>query len=158
LSTRQVTEKAVELYGKGLPPKLMGQLAQLALPILPSVKDRARAELPRIIRERVERFGNVPFAAMVIGAGRYLDISVNGDNAVVKSTIPEHPLEMKMKRNGDRWRIVGVTDEKLATEIARKIGQEIIDIAMNGGARKTADTLGVGSLTDLLRQADELLK
>ncbi|MEP6944580.1 MAG: hypothetical protein ABJA02_01595 [Acidobacteriota bacterium] len=154
----QVTGKAVELYGKGLPPKIVGQLAQLAAPIVPAVKERARVELPRIIRERVEQFRNVPFAAMVIGAGRYLDIKVDGDNAVVSSKLPDHPLELKMRRSGDRWQIVGVRDDDLATDIARKIGQDIIAIAVNGGVRKTADTLGVGNLTDLLRKAEELVK
>ena len=154
----QITGKAVELYGKGLPPKVVAKLAQIATPVLPAVKDRARAELPRIIRERVERFGNVPFAAMVIGAGQYLDITVNGDTATVKSKIAERPLEIKMRRNGDRWQITGVKDDNLATDIARKIGQEIIAIAVNGGVKKTADTLGVGSLTDLLKKAEELMK
>ena len=154
----QVTAKAVELYGRGLPPKIVSQLAQLAVPIMPAVKERARAELPRIIRERVERFGDVPFAAMVLGAGKYLDITISGDTALVKSKLPEHPLEMKMRRNGERWQIVGVNDDNLASEIAKKIGQDIITIALNGGARKTADTLGVGSLTNLLRQAEELIK
>ena len=154
----QVTTKAVELYGKGLPPQLVGQLAQLAAPIVPAVKDRARAQLPRIIRERVESFGNVPFPLMVIGAGRYLDIKVDGDIATVKSKIPEHPLELKMKRNGDVWQIVGVKDENLATDIAQRIGQEIITIAMNGGVENAPNTLRVDKLTDLLRRANELVK
>lgn len=154
----QVTAKAVELYGKGLPPQLVGQLAQLAAPIIPSVKDRARAQLPKIIRERVATFGNVPFPLMVIGAGRYLDIKVDGDIATVKSKVPEHPLELKMKRNGDVWQIVGVKDENLATDIAQRIGQEIISIAMNGGVQNAPNTLGVDKLTDLLRRANELVK
>lgn len=154
----QVTAKAVELYGKGLPPQLVGQLAQLAAPIIPSVKDRARAQLPKIIRERVATFGDVPFPLMVIGAGRYLDIKVDGDIATVKSKVPEHPLELKMKRNGDVWQIVGVKDENLASDIAQRIGQEIISIAMNGGVQNAPNTLGVDKLTDLLRRANELVK
>ncbi len=154
----QVTSKAVELYGKGLPPAVVGQLAKLATPIMPSVKERAKAELPRIIRDRVAAFGNVPFALMVLGAGRYLDITVTGDSAVVKSKLAEHPLELKMKRNGDRWHVVGVKDDNLATDIARKIGQEIIDVAKNGGLSKAASKLGVPALTDILKKADELIR
>ncbi|HQX55160.1 MAG TPA: hypothetical protein PLP07_04480 [Pyrinomonadaceae bacterium] len=153
----QITVKAVEIYGRGLPPAIVGQLTKVAAPMMPAVKDRARAVLPGLIRERVERFGNVPFAAMVLGAGQYLDIKVSGDNAIVKSKLPEHPLELKMRRNGARWQIVGVRDEQLATDIAKKIGQEIISIAM-GGINKTANQLGIGNLADLLRQAEELIK
>ena len=154
----QITGKAIELYGRGQPPRVLEQVAKLATPILPAVKDRARAELPRVIRERTGRFGYVPFFAMVMGAEQYLAITVNGDAAIVKSKVPEHPLEMKMRKSGDRWQIVGVKDEKLANDIARKIGQEIMAIAVSGGARNAADKYGIGNLSDLLRRAEELVK
>lgn len=153
----QVTGKAIELYGRGLPPQTLAKFAKLAEPLLPAVKERASAELPRVIRERTERFNKVPFFAMVIGAGKYLDIVVKGDTAIVTSKIPEHPLEMKMKRNGNRWQIVGVEDEQLATAIARTIGREIMTIAVNG-TQRAADTFGIGNLADLLRQAEELVE
>ena len=152
----QVTDKAVELYGRGQPPQVLQKVARLATPLLPAVKERARAELPRVIRERTERLGYVPFFAMVMGADRYLEITINGDSALVKSKMPEHPLEVKMRRNGDRWQIVGVKDEQLATNIARKIGQEIMAVAVNG--KSAADKLGIGNLSELLRQAEELVR
>ncbi|CAN5494418.1 hypothetical protein BH10ACI2_BH10ACI2_13290 [soil metagenome] len=153
----QVTGKAIELYGRGVPPQTLAKVAKLAEPLLPAVKERAKAELPRVIRERTERFGSVPFFAMVIGAGKYLDITVSGNIAIIKSKVPEHPLEMKMKRSGQRWQIVGVKDDQLATAIARKIGQEIMAIAVNGN-QATADRFGIGNLADLLKQAEELVK
>lgn len=154
----QVTDKAAELYGRGMPPAVIGRLTTVAMPILPAVKDRARAELPRLIRDRVERFPSVPFAAMVVGADRYLEITVTGDDAIVRSKMSDHPLELKMRRNGTRWQIVGVRDEKFATDIARAIGQQIIAIAANGLNKKTADSLGVGNLADLLRQTEEMVR
>ena len=152
----QVTDKAIELYGRGQPPQVLQKVARLATPLLPAVKERARAELPRVTRERTERLGYVPFFAMVMGADRYLEITVNGDSALVKSKMPEHPLEVKMRCNGDRWQIVGVRDEQLATNIARKIGQEIMAVAVNG--KSAADKFGIGNLSELLRQAEELVR
>lgn len=153
----QITAKAVELYGRGQPPQVIARAATLATPLLPAVKERAVAELPRVIRERTERFAYVPFFAMVMGAERYLDVAVTGDTAIVRSRVRDHPLGMKMRRNGTRWQIVGVTDEQLATDIARRIGQEIIAIANDGG-KNTADRLGIGNMSDLLRQAEELVR
>lgn len=154
----QVTVKSIELYGRGVPQPVLAKVARLATPILPAVKDRARAELPRVIRDRTERFGYVPFFGMVLGADQYLDITVSGDTAFVKSKLPEHRFEVRMRRLGERWRIVGVKEEQLATDIARTIGQQIIAIALNGMTKETAETLGVGNLADLLRQAEELVK
>lgn len=154
----QITSKAVELYGRGQPPEVIRRVARLALPLLPAVKERARAELPRVIRERTARFDSVPFAAMVVGADRYLDIRVDGDVATVRSKLPDHHLEMKMQRGGDhRWQIVGVRDEQVATAVARKIGQEIMAVAAGGG-KNAADQYGIGNLAELLRQAEELVR
>ncbi len=154
----QITDKAVELYGRGLPPAIIGKVAKLATPLFPALKQRARTELPRVIRDRTERFGNVPFFAMVLGADKYLDIAVNGETALVKSKLPNHTFEMTMRRIDGRWQIAGVKDEKLATDIARAVGQQIISIAIGGLNKESADTLGVGNLADLLRQAEELIK
>ncbi len=153
----QVTNKAVELYGKGLPPAKVEQVAKLSAPLVPAIKDRVRAELPRLIRERSEKFGNVPFILMVLGATHYLDISITGDIAQIKSTKSGAPLEVKMKRNGKRWQIVGVKDEQLATQIAQKIGQQMIAIAANGGINKTINKLGVKDMPGLLKQAQDIL-
>jgi hypothetical protein len=153
----QVTDKAIELYGRGQPPEILRKVAKLATPLLPAVKERAKAELPRVIRQRTEGFGYVPFFAMVMGAGKYLDIRIESDTATLKSKVAERPLEMKMRRKGDRWQIVGVKDEQLATAIARKIGQEIMAIAVGGG-KGAAEQFGIGNLSDLLKQAEELVK
>lgn len=154
----QIVTKAVELYGRGVPDVVVQKMSKLAEPIMPAVKDRARGQLALVIRDRSEKFGRVPFFAMVMGADRYLDFNVHGDTAIVKSKLAEHPLELKMRKSADRWQIVGVRDDQLATDIARSIGQQIIEIATKGLTDKAAETLGVGKLVDLLRQAEELVK
>lgn len=154
----QITNKAVELYGKGLPQTTISKVAQVAAPVLPAIKERAKAELPRVIREKTDKFSSVPFFAIVIGADRYLEINQTGDIATIKSKIVERPLEVKMKKNGDKWQVIGVKDEQLATRIAQKVGQEIIAVAAKGGIRKAGETLGIKNLQDLLNQAGDILK
>ena len=154
----QITSKAVELYGRGQPPQVIARIAQIVAPVLPAVKDRARAELPKAIRQKTEKFSSVPFAAMVMGADRYLDISFEGENALVKSRLPEHSFEVIMQQSGARWKIVGLRDEKLATNIAQKIGQEIIGLASKGGRNTSADSLGIKNLNELLRQTEDIFR
>src|SRR5215470_14772791 len=48
----QIIQSAVEMYGRGLPPQVISNLTVVAQPIMPALKDRARAEIPRVIRER----------------------------------------------------------------------------------------------------------
>ena len=154
----QITGKAVELYGRGLPPQTIARVARVATPVMPALKERARVKLPNIIRKKTERFESVPFAAMVLGADRYLDIQPDGDTAVLRSKLPEHSFEVRMHRNGHGWKIVGVRDEALATEIAQRVGQEIIAGASNGGISAAGDRRGIANLQTLLQEAEEIFR
>lgn len=153
----QITDKAVELYGRGIAPDIIQRVARIAAPVMPALKDRAREELPGAIRQKTLEFGNVPFAAMVLGADRYLDITIEGDDATVKSTLPEHDMEVRMKRHEGVWKIVAVKDEKLATSIAQRVGQEIIAIAVNG-TNSGRSRLGAKNINDLLNEAEKIFR
>lgn len=155
----QITSKAVELYGRGQPPETIARARQIAEPLMPAIKDRARAELPRVIRRKTAEFENVPFGAMVVGAERYLVIDRRDENtAFVRSKSPEHSFEVEMRREGDAWKVVGVRDDQLATSIAKAVGQEIVAIAARRGTGASRNSLGVRNLGDILRQAEEIFK
>lgn len=155
----QVVGKAIEMYGRGVPRETLLKVARIAQPLLPEVKRQAHALVPVLIREKTARFDNVPFWAIAFGAGRIMDITVDGDKAFVKSNLQNRPLELTMKKNGDRWQIVGVKDEELAQKIAEKIGQEIIAAA----TRQTdvdakGKQLGVENLEELLEKAKDIFR
>ena len=154
----QITGKAYEMYGRGLPQQRVGDLQRIAAPLMPAVKERARAELPRVIRDRTEKFDNVPFAAMVLGADRYLEISVQGETAEITSKIPNRPLDLKMQRDGDKWKVVGIRDDKLAENIAQRVGEELIAVAKTGDIETAAQRFGVQNLQNVLKQAQELIR
>ncbi|HEX6279378.1 MAG TPA: hypothetical protein VFZ49_05115 [Pyrinomonadaceae bacterium] len=153
----QVTSRAVELYGRGLPPQVIDRVARVAAPVMPAVKDRARDELPGAIKQKTAEFGYVPFEAMVLGADQYLEITTDQDTAIVRSLIPDQDLEVRMRREGDVWKIVAVKDDKLATTIAQRIGQEIIAIAANG-SESGRSRLGVKNINELLNEAEQIFR
>ncbi len=153
----QITGKAVELYGRGLSQDVIQRVERVAAPVMPAIKDRAREELPAAIKQKTSELGYVPFEAMVLGAEQYLDISVEGDKATVRSLVPEQDLELRMKRDGSEWKIVGVKDDKLATNIAQRVGQEIIAIATNG-PNSGRSRLGVKNINDLLNEAEKIFR
>lgn len=155
----QLTGKALELYGRGVPPSAIAKIEKMAGPLMPAIKDRARAELPRMIRQKTERFAAVPFAAMVLGADKYLDIKVEGDYAIARSKLPKHSFEVKMRRNGLGWQIVGVRDEQLAARVAHAIGEEMLGMASrNGGVVIGGEEQDIENFKELIRRAEESFK
>lgn len=157
----QVTDEAVDLYGRGLPREVVEKARLVAAPVLPVIKERARAELPDLLRERTEAYRDVPFWAIVIGAGQYLDIRVEGDLAEISGGDEERPLDVKMRWSGDRWVVIAVRDKVLAKKIAEKIGQEIIllaRLANEGKLEEAGRMLGIDGVEDLLKQAEEIFR
>lgn len=144
----QVVEKAVEIYGRGQSDVVIQRAMRVAEPLIPAAKQKARAELPRLIRRETAKFGDVSFPLMVLGAGRYLDIRLDGEKAFVKRKGTGQSLEVTMVRSGDAWKISAVRDEQMAAEIAKRIGQEIIAMTVSG--KKSG--FGIKSIDALIEQ------
>jgi len=157
----QITNKAIELYGRGLSQSVLKRVASVAAPAMPMVKERARLELPKLLRERTKRFEKVPFFMMAAGADQFLDIVVEGDIARVSSKELDRPLELYLKRNGDRWKIVALKDEVLARRIAERIGQQIIALVKKSGTEQIDSVgrkIGLKNLNELLKKAGDIFK
>jgi hypothetical protein len=153
----QITGKAVELYGRNLPPATLAKITQAAAPLLPAIKARAREEIPGLIRDKTQKFDRVPFWAIALAANRYVKITRDGDKAFVGGTVQERAVNLTLKRNGDKWQVVGVKDEELARKIAEKIGQQLI-AAGRGGLQKAGEQFGVQNLTETIKQLDGIFK
>ena len=154
----QITDKAVEIYGRGVAPATLQKMAQVAVPLLPAVKQRARSEVPALIREKTKAFENIPFWAIAVGAERYLEIINEADKSFVRSKLQERPLEVVLKKQGERWQVIAVKDDVLARRIAEKIGQDLILGAKNGGVKRAGEQLGVSNLEEVLKKADGIFK
>lgn len=154
----QITDKAVEMYGRGVSPATIARAEQVAAPVLPAIKIRARAEIPELIRDKTQKFNRAPFWAIALGANRYVEITQKDDKAFIVSKLPDSPLNLTLRKNGDKWQVVAVKDEELAKNIAGKIGQQIILAATKGGVNKPGEQLGAGNLIDLIKQLDGIFK
>ncbi len=154
----QIADKATEMYGKNLPADKIAKVKDAANPLMPAIKQRAREEVPRVIKDKTDKFVSVPYWAIAVGAGYYLDIKPEGETAIVTSKIPERQFELTMKRNGDKWRVVGIKDEALAKKIAETIGQELIAISTKEGLKKASEKMNAPGLESIKKKIDDLFK
>ncbi len=154
----QVTDKAVELYGKNLPADKIAKVKDAATPLMPAIKARARQEVPRVIAEKTDKFSGIPYWAIAIGASYYLDVKQDGETATIVSKIPERQFELTMKRKGDKWRVVGIKDDALAKRIAETIGQELIAISTKESLKKASEKLKAPELQNVQKKIEDLFK
>jgi hypothetical protein len=154
----QITGKAVELYGKNLPPATIAKIEQAVAPLLPAIKARARSEISGLIRDKTQKFGSVPFWAIALGAERFVEITRENDKAFISSKLQERQLNLTMKQSGEKWQVVGVKDEQMAKQIAEKVGQQIIFAANKGGLRSAGEQFGLQNLGDVIKELDGVFK
>ncbi|MCS6874903.1 MAG: hypothetical protein N2Z23_07070 [Pyrinomonadaceae bacterium] len=122
--TLQVVEEAFELYGRNLPPKITENFTASVTSILPLVKDKARIEIAELIREQTKNFEDVPWWAIALAFDRFVEIRIEGDEAQIRRA--DRDMVLKMRREGNVWKVTSVKDEKLARRVAEKIGREFI--------------------------------
>ncbi len=139
----QIIDKAKERYGENLPADKLAKVSDVSSALMPAIKQRAREEVPRIIKEKADKFPNVPYWMIAIGAGYFLDFKTQAETAIVTSNVTGNTFEVSMKRVGDKWRIVGIKDDALADRIAATIGQELIDMSSKEVLKKVNEKINV---------------
>lgn len=121
----QVVEK---LAGQGsqLTPQARAQLTNVMPQLLPRVRETMRDEVARNLKElSKDDSGRTPFFVKALGVRGFTDVKEQGDTASVAVKSDARALDLTMKREGDRWRVVNVKDDKLATDIAARLASSI---------------------------------
>ena len=123
----QVVEKLAG-GGAGLNPAAVQQQAQAMMSQLgPRVREGVRDEVARGVKSFAEKAGgNLPFVLLAAGIGRYAEVTEEGDAAKVSLNIEGRaPVELAMRRSEDRWKIVAIKDDAVASSIAARIAPNI---------------------------------
>jgi hypothetical protein len=121
----QVIEKLT--VGGGPVPALPRGVVTTALPqLLPRVRETMREEMARAVKGFAESAGGEkPFLLLALGVPRVADIKEDGDAAQVSFKAGERPVELSMQRDGERWKVVAVKDEEMATGIASRLASSL---------------------------------
>jgi hypothetical protein len=124
-----VRDKASSRYGFALNETLQGKIDGLVPTLLPQLKDRIHAEVIKEIKEFSARAEAKPFLFVALAIPSIATITTEGDNA--RALIPEKKIEVNMRRDGDRWKVVDFKDEVL---VQRVVDGMMKDLPAIGGA------------------------
>lgn len=152
----QVIESAKNRYGRGVPPQVLERATMMLAPVLPAVKERARVEIPRLVRDRLQSVPKVSPWLMGIGINRQAIITQTGETAVIKGKMQEREVELLMQRTGDRWKVVGLNDAVLADKIADTIGQKVLQLASQRPNAATQNRTTADLAEQIKRQIQQL--
>jgi hypothetical protein len=110
-----------------LPPQVQrGQLSAALPALIPRLRETMREEITRNMKGIAEQAGkNTPTPLLALGISRMAEIKEEGDAANVAFKSGERPVELALRRNGERWKVVTVNDDALATDIATRLASSL---------------------------------
>jgi hypothetical protein len=112
--------------GSQLTPQARAQLNTVMPQLIPRVRETMRDEIARNLKElRGGDTSSTPFFVKALGVRGLTDVKEQGDTAAVAVKSDARALDLTMKREGERWRVVNVKDDKLATDIAARLATSI---------------------------------
>ena len=113
----------LDKQSSSLNPLLIKRLQTLVPRTLPYIKEQARRELMKEIKEFSARAGkDRPFPFIALSIPFIFHTKEEGDTAQVNGKIDDKPLEMTMQRDGDHWKIVAIESDIIGSSVRARLG------------------------------------
>ncbi|MFL6255220.1 MAG: hypothetical protein ACJ74T_09355 [Pyrinomonadaceae bacterium] len=112
--------------GSQLPPQARASLTATLPVMLPRVRETMRDEIARAMKGLSQNeSSSLPFFVKALGVRQAATVVERGDAATVNVKAGERPVELSMRRDGERWKLVTVKDAQLAADIATRLAASL---------------------------------
>ena len=112
--------------GSQLPPQARASLTAMLPALLPRVRETMRDEIARAMKGIGQNeSSSLPFFVKALGVRQAATVVERGDAATVTVKQGERPVELSMRRDGERWKLVNVKDPQLASDIATRLAASL---------------------------------
>ncbi|MET0650297.1 MAG: hypothetical protein ABW208_27125 [Pyrinomonadaceae bacterium] len=109
-----------------LPPQARASLTAMLPALLPRVRETMRDEIARAMKGLSQNeSSSLPFFVKALGVRRAATVVESGDAATVTVNAGERPVELSMRRDGERWKLVTVKDTQMASDIATRLAASL---------------------------------
>ena len=112
--------------GSQLPPQARASLTATLPTLLPRVRETMRDEIARAMKGLSQNdSSSLPFFVKALGVRQMATVVERGDAATVNVKAGERSVDLSMRRDGERWKLVSVKDPQLASDIATRLAQSL---------------------------------
>lgn len=120
-----VRDKASSQYGLGLSSSVQSKIDTLLPSLLPQMKDRIHTEIAKEVKEFSSRAQSKPFVVVALAISSLVKVTTDGNNARVTVPIPDRPIEVVMRRDGDRWKVVDFKDDVFVQRVVTEVIKDL---------------------------------
>lgn len=109
-----------------LPPQARASLTSALPLLLPRVRETMRDEIARVLKGMSkDDSSRLPFFVKALGVRQAATVEERGDAATLVLKAGDRPVELSMRRDGERWKVITVKDPQLAGEIAARLASSL---------------------------------
>jgi hypothetical protein len=121
----KVREKATNRYGVTMSDSLQRTIDNLLVASLPQLTDQIHQEIAADVKELSSRVEQKPFILVALGVSSLATIITEGDSARALAPVRDRTIEVAMRRDGDRWKIVDVKDDILVQRVVDSLMRDL---------------------------------
>jgi hypothetical protein len=120
-----VSKKASDRYGVALNAGLQKQIDSLIPTFVPRLKETIHQEVAKEIKEFASKSEPKPFIVVALAVPQLMTITNDADNATVAAAINDRQVELKLRRDNDRWTVTEFNDDVLIQRVVDSVMKEL---------------------------------
>jgi len=121
----RVNQKAAARYGYALNSSIQQQIDGAMPALLPRVKQAVRDEFFNSVKAFAAAPEKRSFIAIIAAVRSVLTITEQGDSAEAKGTLAGNNIELTMRRDADRWKVIDIKNDAIVQRIVDSIMSEL---------------------------------
>ena len=120
-----VSQKAVTRYGSAINPTTQQQIDKLMPTLLPRVKQTIHNEVANQIKTFAASSEPKPFIVLLVTVPSLVKITTEGDTAKATASASNRNIDLTMRRDADRWKVVGINDDALVQRVVDSVMKDL---------------------------------
>jgi len=120
-----VSQKAAARYGFALNSSIQSQIDKVVPSLLPQLRQTIHDEVVKEIKEFASKSEPRPFIFLVVAVPSLMNVTTAGDTAHATAKIADRTIELTMRRDADRWKVIGFNDDVVVQHVVDNVMKEL---------------------------------
>jgi hypothetical protein len=121
----RISQRTSDRYGLAMTTNVKQQLDRVVSSSAPALKQTIQNEVINEVKELGGDAEPKPFAVLLIMIRSLVTVSIEGDVAKAAVNMSNRTFEMMMRRDGDRWKLIGFNDERVVQRVVNSVMKDL---------------------------------
>ncbi|HEY3581952.1 MAG TPA: hypothetical protein VGK82_15460 [Pyrinomonadaceae bacterium] len=121
----RVSQKTTERFGLAMPAATKQAVDQVVSSSSPQLKQAIHNEVSNELKTLAASSEPKPFFVLLLTVSSLVKVTTEGDSARATASVNNRNVELMMRRDADRWKLVGVNDDALVQRVVDGVMKDL---------------------------------